>query len=55
MAGVCLLAVLLLLGAGRRTEAAEPVADTFDISLTYGYDNSVKYNRDAAFPCTGNE
>lgn len=49
VAGVCLLAVLLLLGAGRRTEAAAPVADTFDISLTYGYDNSVKYNRDAAF------
>ena len=47
--GACLLAVLLLFGADRRTEAAAPVADAFDISLTYGYDNTVKYNRDAAF------
>ena len=46
--GACLLAVLLF-GADRRTEAAAPVEDAFDISLTYGYDNTVKYNRDAAF------
>ena len=32
--GACLLAVLLLFGADRRTEAAAPVADAFDMSLT---------------------
>ena len=46
---LCLLAVLLFLGAGRPAQAAAPVENGYELSLTYGYDNTVKYNRTAAF------
>lgn len=46
---LCVLAVLLLLGAGHSAQAAAPKDNGYDISLTYGYDNTVKYNRTAAF------